>query len=107
MLEVIGSTPISSTIRPTSCGTFYYMSFYVYILYSVKLDKYYTGSCQDILIRLQQHNTGRNISTKTGIPWVLKYTETFDSRAEAFKREMQIKKKKSRNYIEWTISSTG
>jgi len=54
---------------------------------------------------MQQHNSGQNISTKSGIPWKVVYTETYSSNAEARKRELEIKKKKSRKYIEWLISS--
>jgi putative endonuclease len=52
-----------------------------------------------------RHNDGRNTSTKAGVPWELKYSEIFDSRAEAMNRESEIKKKKRRTYIEWLISS--
>jgi putative endonuclease len=83
------------------------MSYITYILYSPKLDKYYTGSCENIAIRINQHNTGRNTSTKPGIPWELKYTETYNTRSEAQSREAEIKKKKSRKYIEWLINSIG
>jgi putative endonuclease len=80
------------------------MPYTTYILYSESLDRYYTGSCEDIETRLIQHNSARNTSTKTGIPWILKYTETFDTRAQALSREREIKKKKSRKYIEWLIN---
>jgi putative endonuclease len=81
------------------------MNFFCYILFSEKTNKYYVGSCSDITVRLLQHNSGRNSSTKSGIPWKVVYTEAFDSNAEARKREAEIKKKKSRKYIEWLISS--
>ena len=84
------------------------MPYFTYILFSQKLNKYYIGSCEHVEIRLnQQHNAGRNISTKAGIPWEVKYTETFATRAEAMKRETEIKNKKSRKYIEWLISALG
>jgi len=83
------------------------MSYKVYILFSKKLDKYYTGSCEDTSVRLNDHNTGRAISTKSGSPWVLKYFEEYSTRSEAMKRENEIKKKKSRKYIEWLIGSSG
>ncbi|WP_161890244.1 GIY-YIG nuclease family protein [Pontibacter russatus] len=83
------------------------MPFYTYILYSEKLDRYYIGSCQDMEVRLEQHNAGRNKSTKAGVPWVLKHTETFEARSTATQRETQIKNKKSRKYIEWLINSAG
>ena len=83
------------------------MPYFTYILYSEKLNSYYIGSCGDLESRLNdRHNAGRNISTKAGIPWVIKYTETFSTRSEAVRRELQIKNKKSRKYIEWLICSS-
>lgn len=81
------------------------MQYFVYIIYSETLNKYYTGSCEDFSIRIAQHNAGRNKSTKPGIPWIVKYTEIFNSLKEARAREAQIKKMKSRKYIESLISS--
>jgi len=81
------------------------MNFSVYIIYSATLDKYYTGSCKDFGIRLLQHNSGRNKSTKGGMPWELKYKEKFATNQEARNRESAIKKMKSRKYIEQLISS--
>ncbi|MEI9955609.1 MAG: GIY-YIG nuclease family protein [Ferruginibacter sp.] len=81
--------------------------FYRYIIYSASSDKYYIGSCENLDARIQQHNAGRNISTKHGIPWVIKYSEEFPTRMDAMKREKEIKNKKSRKYIEWLISSVG
>ena len=74
--------------------------FFDYILYSITSDRYYVGSCNDLQIWLLQHNAGRNISTKHGIPWIIKYSEAFSTREGAMKRERDIKKKKSRKYIE-------
>ncbi|MFD2514550.1 GIY-YIG nuclease family protein [Pontibacter locisalis] len=81
------------------------MPYYTYILYSEKTDRYYIGSCESIETRLIQHNSGRNKSTKSGAPWQLKHLDTFTTRIEAVKRENEIKKKKSRKYIEYLISS--
>jgi putative endonuclease len=103
MQEVVGSTPILSTIKAPD-GAFF-MNFSVYIIYSASLDKYYTGSCQDFSIRLLQHNAGRNKSTKGGMPWVLKYEEKYATNQQARNREADIKKMKSRKFIEQLISS--
>ncbi|MES2777961.1 MAG: GIY-YIG nuclease family protein [Bacteroidota bacterium] len=81
------------------------MSFVCYILFSQTTNHFYVGSCADMEIRLTQHNSGRNASTKSGIPWDLVYTEFYDNHLTAYRREMEIKKKKSRKYIEWLISS--
>ena len=78
---------------------FFYM-FYVYILYSQKTNKYYIGSTNDIERRLLEHNRGKTAFSKTGMPWILKYSETFQTKSEAVKRENYIKSSKSRLYIE-------
>ncbi|WP_052670737.1 GIY-YIG nuclease family protein [Draconibacterium sediminis] len=73
--------------------------YYCYIIYSQKLDKFYIGSTADLEGRLQRHNTSNTGFTSTGKPWELKYYETFDEKSDAMKREMQLKKWKSRNAI--------
>ena len=78
--------------------------FYIYILYSAKLDKYYVGSTSDIDRRIAEHNRGKSTYTKPGLPWELVYTEEFPTKREAVYREMEIKKRKSRTYIEKIIA---
>jgi putative endonuclease len=78
--------------------------FYTYILYSGKLEKYYIGSTNDLYRRLDDHNRGKTSYAKTGMPWVLKYTESFDTRQKAVQRELEIKRRKDRKYIERLIS---
>jgi putative endonuclease len=78
--------------------------YYIYILYSLKNDRYYIGQCEDIDKRLQRHNKGGIPSTRPFKPWELVYTETFGTRNEAMAREKEIKGKKSRKYIEKLIS---
>jgi putative endonuclease len=81
------------------------MPYIVYILYSATLDKFYTGSCQDIDSRIQQHNDGRNKSTKAGKPWIINYIEVYNTLKEARTREAAIKRMKSRKYIESLINT--
>jgi putative endonuclease len=83
------------------------MPAYCYILYSSKLDKYFVGSTPDIERPISDHNRGKEKFTKTGLPWLLAYKETFETLAGAGRRELQIKKQKSRKYIELLISSAG
>jgi putative endonuclease len=78
--------------------------FFVYILYSKKLDRYYVGYTADLGKRLSEHNTGTSTYTSRASDWELKYQEEFPSREEAHKRELAIKKKKSVKYIQWLIS---
>ncbi|WP_240676268.1 GIY-YIG nuclease family protein [Botryobacter ruber] len=77
------------------------------MLFSEKTNRYYVGSTEDLPRRLGQHNSGRNKSTKAGMPWLLKHTEEFPTSVAARQRESEIKRKKSRKYIERLISSAG
>jgi putative endonuclease len=77
--------------------------FSVYILKSSVTDKYYIGQTSDIERRLVYHNSGYSKSTKAGKPWRLMYSESFDTRQQAMKREAELKKYKSRVVIEKII----
>ncbi|MGQ0828083.1 MAG: GIY-YIG nuclease family protein [Bacteroidota bacterium] len=79
--------------------------YYIYILFSKKLNRYYVGYTANIESRIAHHNQGRVIFTSKGIPWEYKYSEKFDIEIEARRREKEIKNKKSRKYIEWLILS--
>ncbi|MGB2698456.1 MAG: GIY-YIG nuclease family protein [Candidatus Zixiibacteriota bacterium] len=76
------------------------LAFTVYILQSQKDGRYYIGHTQDLSNRLDQHNRGASKSTRNHRPWELVYYEKFDTKKDAIKRENQIKKQKSRSYIE-------
>ncbi|MEB2776912.1 GIY-YIG nuclease family protein [Algoriphagus sp. D3-2-R+10] len=77
----------------------------MYILYSEKLAKYYVGACSNLDRRLYEHNISHSKFTSTGIPWELVYREDFDGLLTAKRRELQIKKMKSKKYIESMINS--
>ena len=82
------------------------MAYTTYIIYSPILNKYYIGYTENLEVRLEQHNTGISTFTSKANDWRLVYSEQFPTRELAKAREMEIKKKKSRKYIEWLISST-
>ena len=81
--------------------------YHLYIIYSQKLDRYYVGHTADVALRLEQHNHGLSKFTSKATDWVLMYRETFGTRTQAHKRELEVKSKKSRKYIEWLIQSCG
>jgi putative endonuclease len=81
--------------------------YFLYILYSAKLDKYYIGSTSNINERLRKHNCNHKGFTGSNEDWILKHKEIFESKSEALKREQEIKKWKSRKLIEKLISSAG
>jgi len=66
----------------------------IYIIKSLKTEKYYTGHSENLDKRLETHNLGQVRSTKSGVPWEIIYTEKYSTKSEAFKRELEIKKYK-------------
>ncbi len=81
--------------------------FFTYILYSPSINKYYIGITENLEWRLERHNMGWGKFTSKGTPWTLVYFETFDTKNEALKREKEIKRKKSRKFIEDLIDHAG
>ncbi|SFR56496.1 GIY-YIG nuclease family protein [Maribacter stanieri] len=82
------------------------MPFSTYILYSNSINHFYVGHCEDIEERVSRHNKGNGSKyTKKTNDWVLKWQRNFETRPEAMAFELLIKKKKSRKYIEYLIST--
>ena len=79
------------------------MSHFVYILYSELLDRYYVGSSGDVSGRLVKHLQKHKGFTSKAKDWKLKYKEVYTTKSDALKREIQIKKWKSRKMIEALI----
>jgi putative endonuclease len=76
------------------------MAYYIYILRSFKDGTYYIGSTQDLKSRIERHNQGRTKYTKAKRPWELVYHEEHPDRSSAVKRELEIKNRKSKKFIE-------
>lgn len=73
---------------------------FMYILHSRKLNKYYVGACTNLERRIYEHNIGHSKFTSLGVPWEIIFKEEFEDLVSAKKREMEIKRKKSRIFIE-------
>jgi len=67
----------------------------VYVLKSLNRKRYYIGHTSDFSTRLKKHNAGQVRSTKAYAPWTLVYSEDFQTKSEAQKREYEIKSYKS------------
>ena len=80
---------------------------FVYVIQSECDGSYYVGHTHDLQLRLVHHNAGWSRSTKAMRPWKMFYWETVSSKAEAMKREKEIKAMKSRKYIERLIKLAG
>ena len=65
--------------------------YYTYVIYSEDYDRRYIGHTSNLEARLKYHNAGKVRSTKPWQPWRLVYTEKFETRADAVKRERYLK----------------
>ena len=77
------------------------MTYYIYILYSKDIDRYYVGYSQNPWIRFEQHlsNTSDKYTGKAK-DWILNAVfEAAKTKGDALKIEIFIKKQKSRTLI--------
>jgi putative endonuclease len=76
--------------------------YFVYIIYSTKLDRYYTGITHDVEQRVARHNSDyyENKWTSRGKPWALYMQIECEDRKAAEKIEGHIKRMKSKQYIQ-------
>jgi putative endonuclease len=81
---------------------------YFYILYSKDIDKFYIGHTSDILTeRLRRHLSNHSGFTSKAKDWEIVYKEVFIDKSMAYKRELEVKKWKSKIRIIKLISSAG
>jgi putative endonuclease len=78
---------------------------HVYILQSLKNNKYYIGSTTDLKRRLLEHNQGKNKATRPNIPYKIIYTEEYPTIKEARQREYKIKLYKGGNAFKKLINT--
>lgn len=64
---------------------------YVYVLKSEKVGELYIGQTNDLKRRFEEHNAGKNISTKFKAPFKLVYYEAYVSKSDAKHREIMLK----------------
>ncbi len=74
--------------------------FTVYVLFSNKYDKIYVGYTSNLEQRFLSHNElSKKGWTVRFRPWKVIYTEEYNTKVEAMKREKQLKTASGRNYI--------
>ena len=73
--------------------------YYVYILYSEKDSKFYTGSTNDLKRRLHEHNSGSVKSTRNRKPLQLIYYEGCLNEEDAQQREKYLKSGMGKRYL--------
>ena len=78
--------------------------FYVYVIKNSKGD-IYKGHSDNIQKRISEHNRGDTKSTRKANDWKLKYSEEFDTRKEAIKREKYLKSAAGRRFLKEKLVS--
>ncbi len=74
--------------------------FFVYVLYSPSANKFYVGYTSNLESRLLSHNLlGTKDWTKRYRPWDLVYTEPYETKSSAQKREKELKTGVGREFI--------
>lgn len=76
--------------------------YYVYILYSNVIDRFYIGQTMSVEIRLDKHlqHSMDEAYTKKADDWTVFYQLGCNNRRQALLIEHHIKKMKSRKYLE-------
>ena len=67
------------------------MSYFVYIIYSEKFDRFYTGQTQDCSKRIDRHNRGLEKATAPYSPWKFVCIIEKETRAQAMLLEKKLK----------------
>lgn len=80
--------------------------YYVYILFSQKDKKLYTGYSDDLRSRYKKHSNGLVLSTKNRRPLDLIYYESYLSEKDAKQREKYLKGGKGKSELKVQLRST-
>jgi len=79
--------------------------FYVYLIQSEVDSSFYVGYTSNLELRLKQHNNGETRYSSRKKPWFLVYSEVFENKTLALKRERFLKKQKNRDFYYQLIKS--
>jgi len=78
--------------------------FVVYVLYSKKYNRTYTGYTSNLIERFKSHNyLGKKGFTLRYRPWIVVFVEPFNDKSKARKREKELKSGKGREWVRKTI----
>jgi putative endonuclease len=82
--------------------------YFVYLLYSKKLDQYYIGFTSTLVEeRLNKHLSNHKGFTSRAKDWVVVFKESHQNKEDALRREKEIKNWKSRIKIEILLKTNG
>ena len=92
-------SPISTSRRVGRAAGSIVVKYFVYILESESTGKWYYGSTSDVCKRVSDHNKNRSTYAKNKGPWTLIFVRKFDSKSDALKFELYLKKTRNKSFI--------
>ena len=72
---------------------------FVYVIESLTDQTWYTGIAIDPVLRLKDHNSGKNRFTKGLLPWKIIYCEQYSDWTKARKREKYFKSAAGKKWL--------
>lgn len=77
----------------------------VYVIYNETANKFYIGQSQDIIKRIELHNSHlfKGYTSQFNGNWKLLYREEYKTRGEALIREKQLKSSRGRDFVKKNI----
>ena len=79
--------------------------YYVYVLLSEKDNNFYIGFSENVEQRLDEHNAGKNVSTKFRRPFKLIYCEGHTSKSDTLRREKYFKSSKGKTTLKQILKN--
>ncbi|TAI46996.1 GIY-YIG nuclease family protein [Flagellimonas allohymeniacidonis] len=80
-------------------------TFYAYALSSLKRNYIYVGITSDVRRRLNEHNSGKNKTTKPYRPFVLIFEKEFETRLEARNYEKKLKSGSGKEFLKSLVNT--
>lgn len=74
-------------------------TYFVYVLLSEKDKNFYIGFTENIEQRLDEHNAGKNVSTRSRRPFKLIYYEGHTAKSDVLRREKYFKTTKGKTTL--------
>lgn len=74
------------------------MKYFVYVLEN-KYGRWYIGQTDNLIVRINRHNTNKVKSTRNRGSWELIYKEEFINRSQAMKKEKYLKSGYGRRFL--------
>jgi putative endonuclease len=81
--------------------------YYAYVIQSFAGNSLYKGHCNNLELRLRQHNAGKTKSIRNKGPFALIYFEEYENENDAIAREKYFKTAAGRRFLKFKVLNNG